>query len=201
MSRDPRIDAYIAKAAPFARPLLTQMREFIHAACPEVEETIKWSTPWYDFHGPLMATPAFKAHARVMFWKHPIMPDHGADPALIATLARMGSIDEMPSKAQMAKLITLAMRLNTEGVVAKKAPPVKKSARIVVPELLDAAFAKKKKAKSNFDAMTPGQRRDYCEWIDGAKRDATKATRVAKAIAQLSEGKTLNWAYASPAKT
>ena len=43
--KDPRVDAYIKKAADFARPILEEIRTRVRAACPDVEETIKWGTP------------------------------------------------------------------------------------------------------------------------------------------------------------
>src|SRR5678816_4378920 len=68
-SKDPRVDTYIAKSADFAKPILTHIRETVHAACPEVEESMKWSMPAFSYHGPLMNMAAFKAHATVGFWK------------------------------------------------------------------------------------------------------------------------------------
>ena len=61
-TRDKRIDAYIAKAAPFARPILTHLRGVVHTACPDVEETLKWGAPAYMHHGILCITAAFTAH-------------------------------------------------------------------------------------------------------------------------------------------
>ncbi len=61
-ARDPHIDACIAKSAPFARPILTQRREVVHAACPEVEETMKWGSPHCDNTGMMCGMAAFMAH-------------------------------------------------------------------------------------------------------------------------------------------
>jgi uncharacterized protein YdhG (YjbR/CyaY superfamily) len=44
-NRDPRVDAYIRNAAPFAQPILTTIRDTVHASCPDVEEAMKWSFP------------------------------------------------------------------------------------------------------------------------------------------------------------
>ena len=52
-SRDKRVDAYIAKSSEFARPILRQLRDIVHEACPEVEETIKWGFPHFDYKGML----------------------------------------------------------------------------------------------------------------------------------------------------
>ena len=70
MSREPRIDAYIAKAAPFARPILEKARERVHATLPDAEETIKWGMPAYTVGGKIvLITAAFKAHAALNFWR------------------------------------------------------------------------------------------------------------------------------------
>ena len=59
---DPRVNAYIAKAQPFAKPILIRFRKAVHAGCPDVTETMKWSFPHFDYKGVLCSTAAFKAH-------------------------------------------------------------------------------------------------------------------------------------------
>ena len=67
--RDPRIDAYIAKSASFAKPILKYLRKVVHAGCPQVEETIKWSMPHFDYKGMMCGMAAFKEHCAFGFWK------------------------------------------------------------------------------------------------------------------------------------
>ena len=67
--KDKRVDAYIAKSAPFAQPILNHLRELVHKACPDVEETIKWSFAFFDYKGPLFSMAAFKEHCAFGFWK------------------------------------------------------------------------------------------------------------------------------------
>ena len=50
---DPRIDAYIAKSAEFAQPILKHLRELVHQTCPAVQETLKWSMPSFVHKGLL----------------------------------------------------------------------------------------------------------------------------------------------------
>ena len=81
---DPRIDAYLARAAAFAQPLLSRLREDVHAACPEVVETIKWSRPHFLLDGKLLCgMSAFKAHCAFGFWERA-----GAEPAGRRTVSR-----------------------------------------------------------------------------------------------------------------
>ncbi|MBA2563407.1 MAG: DUF1801 domain-containing protein, partial [Chitinophagaceae bacterium] len=72
---DPRIDAYINKAAPFAQPILHHIRQLVHKACPQVEETIKWSFPHFDYKGMLCNMAAMKQHCSFGFWKASLMAD------------------------------------------------------------------------------------------------------------------------------
>ena len=111
------------------------------------------------------------------------------------------SVDDMPTDAVLLKYMRKAVSLNEPAAVAKQKAKKKvarkttKKAAPPVPRILATAMAKKKKAKSFFDGLSPSCQREYCEWIDEAKRDATKEKRVATAIEWLAEGKTRNWKY------
>src|SRR3569832_1873326 len=67
--KDRRIDAYIEKAQPFAKPVLRHFRKLVHQACPDVEETVKWGMPSFYYKGLMVGMAAFKAHAVIGFWK------------------------------------------------------------------------------------------------------------------------------------
>jgi uncharacterized protein YdeI (YjbR/CyaY-like superfamily) len=47
----------------------------------------------------------------------------------------------------------------------------------------------------NFEAFAPSCRREYLMWVADAKRDETRARRIAQAVAQIGEGKKMNWKY------
>lgn len=199
-SRDPRIDAYIARAAEFARPILEHLRAVVHEACPDVQETIKWSMPFFDHHGPLANMAAFKAHAAFGFWKGAMIVDAAGRPAEAAMgqFGRLTAVADLPPKRVLIGYVKQAVKLNEQGVkavrgTAKPKPPAVPSAAFA------AALARNRKARAGFDAASPGCRREYVEWIDEAKREETRDTRIAKAIAQLAEGKSLHWRYERPA--
>ena len=78
MSTDPRVDAYIAKSAPFARPILTYIRKAVHTGCPDVEETMKWSFPHFVYKGVLCSMASFKAHCAFGFWKASLLEGVGS---------------------------------------------------------------------------------------------------------------------------
>ena len=88
LSRDARIDAYIAKAAPFAQPILDHVRARVHAVVPDVEETLKWSAPAFTVDGKiLLIMAAFKAHAALNFWRGQELGDGAPRPARWASSA------------------------------------------------------------------------------------------------------------------
>jgi uncharacterized protein YdeI (YjbR/CyaY-like superfamily) len=197
VSRDPRIDAYIEKAQPFARPILEKVRERVHAVIPDVEEAIKWSMPAYLADGKIVAiTSAFKAHAALNFWRGQELRGTETNADAMGQFGKLKSVDDLPSGPELDRLIRDAAEL------AKSAPAPRKTKHEPkpVPELrpeFAAALDKAPKAKATFEAFAPSCRREYLEWIAEAKRDETRAKRIATAIEWLSEGKRRNWKYES----
>ena len=121
-TRDPRVDAYIAKSADFAKPILTHIRETVHAACPDVEESMKWSMPFFSHHGPLMNMSAFKEHAAFGFWKGALVLGRGSgdDERAMGQFGRITSVKDLPPKRELTALIKKAMKLNEEGVKVER---------------------------------------------------------------------------------
>lgn len=195
---DRRVDAYIAKSADFARPILEEIRARVHEACPEAQETIKWSTPHFDYKGPLCAMSAFKAHCLFIFWKSPLVltGKDGADTT--ARLRRLTRASDLPPRKVMREYIRKAMALNESGTKLKRVPAPKKP--IAVPADFKAALAKNRRAQEAFDAFSPSHRREYLEWITDAKSDETRKRRLVQAIEWMAEGKPRNWKY-MPAKS
>lgn len=197
--RDSRIDAYIAKQKEFAKPILTHLRDVVHGACPNVEETLKWSSPFFDYKGqPMCNMAAFKEHAAFSFWKAPLIEGLGPNSANggegAGNMGRLTTVKDLPSKKALTSFIESAMKLNDDGIVVAKARKTPKAEAKVPPELA-AALAKNKKAKAAFENFPPGHRREYIDWITEAKREETKAKRVAQAVEWIAEGKSRNWKY------
>ena len=193
---NPAVDGYIAKAAPFAPPILEAIRKAYHRAHPEIVEVIKWGVPHFDYKGPLGNMAAFKQHVGYGFWKSKLMDDpHGI---LVAGERAMGGmkvrgITELPSEKVLVSYIRQAIRLNEAGV--KVARPKRDDAPVGVPEDLAAALSRSAAARTTFEAFPPGRRREYVEWIVEAKQEATRQKRLATAIEWLAEGKPRNWKY------
>jgi uncharacterized protein YdeI (YjbR/CyaY-like superfamily) len=194
-----RIDAYIETKADFAKPILNHIRKLVHKACPEVEETIKWGMPFFDYKGSMCMMAAFKEHCTLGFWKAKLMNDpegilQVADRAAMGNFDRITSLKDLPSDKIMIAYIKEAARLNEENikVAPKKKVPV---AVLEVPVDLTAALKKNKQAKAVFDNFPPGKRKDYIEWITEAKTEATKLKRIETAVEWIAEGKGRNWKY------
>jgi len=193
---DPRIDAYIERAAPFARPILARVRELVHEGCPQVEETIKWGMPTFVYAGGILCgMAAFKQHASFGFWKHALVIGEGEPRDGMGSYGKMVSLKDLPPKKTLIAHIRKAMKLNEDGV---KAPATRRSAPKPPPETpadLVAALNKNKAAKSVYDAFPPSCKREYVEWIVEAKREETRAKRLAQAVEWMAEGKRRNWKY------
>ena len=194
--RDPRIDAYIAKSAAFARPILEHLRHRIHAACPDVEESIKWGMPFFSYKAaPMCMMAAFKQHCSFGFWlsKEVIA---GSNEDGMGQFGKLASLKDLPSDKQLASWLKKAMALNEAGV--KKARP-KAAAKPAptLPDDLSALFAKRQHAAARkaWESFPPGAQREYLEWIGEAKTDATRQKRLATTLEWLAEGKRRHWKY------
>jgi uncharacterized protein YdeI (YjbR/CyaY-like superfamily) len=193
------VDAYIAKSAAFSRQILEKIRSLFHRACPEIEETIKWGFPHFEYKGIVGSMAAFKKHACFGFWKGKLVSDphnlfNGRGHTAL-NAAKINDISALPPDGILIKYILEAVALNAAGV---KAPPPKKKPRkadLEVPDDLMAAMKKNKRALVVFEAFSPSHQREYVEWISEAKQAATRQRRLATAIEWIAQGKPRNWKY------
>jgi uncharacterized protein YdeI (YjbR/CyaY-like superfamily) len=194
--KDPRVDAYIAKAADFAKPILNQLRDAVHASCPDVEEDMKWRFPHFLYRGMLCSMASFKEHAAFNFWKGALIFDDDAKSGeAMGHLGRLTKPSDLPAKKVLADYIKKAVALNDEGVKVARAPKRAASSVVRIPEDLAAALKKNKKAQAAFEAFSPSHRREYVEWITDAKGAETRARRLQTALEWIAEGKSRNWKY------
>lgn len=195
MSREPRIDAYVAKAQPFAQPILEKVRERVHAVVPGVEEAMKWSMPAYLADGKIiLITSAFKGHAALNFWRGQEIGDGQPKAGAMGQFGRLRSIGDLPRDAELDSLIREAAELAKRAPAPRKTKHAPKPPPEMHPELA-AALDRAPNAKAAFNNFAPSHRREYLEWIGEAKRDETRQKRIATAIEWLSEGKKRNWQY------
>lgn len=202
-SMDPRIDAYIEKAAAFAQPVLTHIRKLMHQACPRVTESVKWGMPFFMQDGVILShMAAFKQHCAFGFWgpqmKKVLKRDglHSSD--AMGVMGRITGLKDLPPDKELLAYMQHAAELiesgkRTKSIERPRNHKPKKEVR-VLPELT-AALKKNKLANKAFAGFSPSCRREYVDWIAEAKRPETKVKRIAQAVAWIAEGKSRNWKY------
>lgn len=199
---DPRVDAYIEKSQPFARPVLEHLRRLIHLACPEISETIKWGFPNFEYKGLVCSMASFKSHCAFNFWKAALMKDAEkfipptGKPAM-GHFNRITAIDDLPPEATIIGYIKEAVSLNEAKVSVPKKRQTGKQADII-PEPFLIALKGNTQALSNFDKMPPGHKREYIQWITEAKTETTQTRRINTAVEWIAEGRGRNWKYERP---
>jgi len=202
---NPKVDAYLAKVQPFAQPIMTHLRQLVHKACPEIEETIKWSRPFFEYRGAILCNmSAFKEHCSFGFWGEEI----GAvlrEAGVVAedgmgSLGRITSVADLPSDKQMLGWIRQAAAFVDNGqytspIAARRKVVKPHKSALETPAEFAAALRRNKKASAVFAAFSPSCKREYLEWIADAKRPETRDKRIVTAVEWIAEGKQRNWKY------
>lgn len=197
---DKRVDAYITKSADFTKPILNHIRALIHKTCPNVEETIKWGFPNFEYKGPMCSMASFKQHCAFTFWKAALLDEKskleiGEGRSAMGHIGKITSVKDLPSDKIMITMIKQAMKLNDEGVKIKKTTNKVSEEEATAPDYFLKAIAKNKKAQKHFYDFPNGQKKEYIVWITEAKTEETRNKRMATAIEWISEGKRRNWKY------
>ncbi len=198
---DERITNYISKSADFAQPILNQLRELVHDFCPEVEEGMKWSMPFFMYRGKILCNMAsFKNHCSFGFWLHSEMSDlHGifkrSAEGGMGSLGKISSMDDLPKVDKLGAYILEAMSLIEQGTIPRELNPKFKKPLAEIPSELIAALESDPKAKTVFESFPPSHQREYINWITEAKREETKQRRIRQTIENLLEGKSKDWKY------
>jgi uncharacterized protein YdhG (YjbR/CyaY superfamily) len=194
-TKDPRVDAYIANANPFARPILKKLRAWMHKHCPDCVETIKWSAPHFEYKDKMYGgMSAFKEHCAFGFW-HPMMRRNDNSLEGMGSFGKIRSLADLPAEGHFATMAQEAMKLTDENV-KPPAKPRKERETLFVPPDLKAALAKSKKAAATFEAFSYSHKKEYIQWISEAKREETRVARLKQAVAMMAEGKQRHWKYA-----
>ena len=201
-TKDKRIDSYIEKSQDFARPILIHLRALVHQGCPEVQETIKWGFPHFDYKGILCSMASFKSHCAFGFWKGNLVKGVPAGVEKIGETAmgqfgRITSIKDLPKDAVILDMIRQAMKLNDAGIRRVEPGKLKeKKKELEIPEYFMKAVSKNKKALATFESFSYSNKKDYLEWVTEAKSEETRNSRLKTTVEWLSEGKIRNWKYA-----
>jgi uncharacterized protein YdeI (YjbR/CyaY-like superfamily) len=197
--RDPRIDAKIAAAPEYAKPILVRLRKLAHQGCPEAEETLKWGMSHFTYHGSILfGMGCFKAHVAMGFWLGHLIVGDKASEAAMGQFGRLTSVKDLPPDKVILAFIKKAMKLIDAGAKnptrsaearAKPKPPPK------APAFLQAAFRGDAQAAAGYKSLSPGKQREYVDWLQEAKTEATRDKRLAQALEWMAEGKGRNWKY------
>lgn len=200
--KDPRVDAYIAKSADFARPILTHLRKLIHDNCPPVEETMKWSFPHFTYKGPADRSPrilcmmaSFKQHCAFGFWYRANMIENQQAAPAMGQYGRITSLADLPKDKVLVQQIKEAIKVHDGGVKLRASARPSEKKDLEVPDYLTAALKKNKKALATFERFNYSNKKEYVEWITEAKTDETRKKRLDTAMEWMSEGKVRNWKY------
>ena len=202
-TKEKKIDAYIAKSADFAKPILLHIRQLVHKACPDVEEKMKWSMPFFDYKGEMLCHMAsFKQHAVMGFWKATLMKDsilveNARSETAMGHLGKITSLKDLPSDKKITAWIKEAMLLNDKGIKLPAKTKTVVKTEMAVPDYFEKALAKNKKAKQVFEKFPPSHKKEYLMWITEAKTEETRNKRMATALDWIAEGKGRNWKYES----
>jgi len=195
--KDKRVDAYIAKAAPHAKPTLTKIREMVHDAAPDCEEDIKWGAPAFmEDGGILLIMAAFKNHCAVNFWKgSSFIPEERRQGEGFGNIGRILDVKDLPAKKEFTAWVKTAIERNKDGTPSPMKRTAKAKKPVEIPDYFMAAIKKNKKAFATYEKFSPSHKREYIEWITDAKTDATRDRRVAQAVEWMAEGKPRMWKY------
>jgi uncharacterized protein YdeI (YjbR/CyaY-like superfamily) len=197
---DNRVDAYIEKSTEFARPILNHIRELVHRASPQITETIKWGFPHFDYKGTVCSMASFKQHCAFGFWKSSLLPDpqgvlNSETEAAMGQFGRISSLADLPADDILIQFIRDAVLLNETGAKISSKKTETKKTDLEIPGYLIEALSKNPLAESYFNKSAYSHKKEYVEWIAGAKTESTRQKRMETALEWLSEGKSRNWKY------
>jgi hypothetical protein len=195
--KDPRVDAYIAKSASFAQPVLKHLRMLVHKADPGIEETIKWRMPTFTHDGIVCGMAAFKQHCSFGLWKGALIlgKDGKRVDDAMGQFGRIISRKDLPPDRQLIAYIKKAVQLNKAGTKVPGKPKARRATPLRVPGYFMAAISKDARALEVFQGLSASHRNEYVEWVTGAKQEETRQKRLATTVSWLRDGKNMNWRY------
>jgi uncharacterized protein YdeI (YjbR/CyaY-like superfamily) len=197
---DPRVDAFIAKSADFAKPVLMHIRDVVHRASPLINENIKWGMPFFEYKGPVCMMASFKQHCAFGFWKASRLNDpegllKGSDEeASAGSFGRLNSLADLPSDEALIGFVHQMIAINESGIKEVKKPAGAK-AELAMPADFDKLLRDNLAAMGHYETFSPSKKREYLEWFEEAKSDATREKRIQQALEWITEGKSRHWKY------
>ncbi|MBX3239992.1 MAG: DUF1801 domain-containing protein [Chitinophagaceae bacterium] len=161
-------------------------------------ETVKWGIPAFTHNGKnVLGLAGFKNHFTIWFYNGVFLKDKyrvlvNAQEGKTKSMRqwRFTSMDEIDEK-KVLEYISDAISVEEKGlkITPEKFQPA------AVPELLANAFAKTKSLKAAFDKLTPGRQKEYILYLNEARQEATKLSRVEKIKPMILQGVGLHDKY------
>lgn len=199
MQAQERINLYIAEQPEWQRKVLVRLRQIIHSADENIEETWRWNGPHFDHDGIMIGMAGFKSFVSVWFHKGSLVKDSqglfekqekGEEKGMRAYKVHEG--EEIKEKAFL-DLVKQAIKVNASGAKLTDAKPPRKA--LVVPPELEQVLKKDESAWSHWGAFSYSAKKEYVEWVTDAKQEETRKRRIAKALEMIREGMERNDKY------
>jgi uncharacterized protein YdeI (YjbR/CyaY-like superfamily) len=187
------ITDYIKEMPEFSKAICTKLRSIILNADDSLAEEWKWG-PHYASNGMVCGYGGFKQHVKLTFFNGDSMKDakklfnHCVDNEFSRSIKYV-DVSEIDEKTLTA-YIKESIAINKKGYKREV-----KNKEVETPADLEKALAKNKKAKTFYDALTYGYKKEFVEWVTTAKREETRNDRIAKTVAMCEEGRKLNDKY------
>jgi uncharacterized protein YdeI (YjbR/CyaY-like superfamily) len=187
------IDESISQAEPFAQPICKKLRSIIFKAEPTIIEDWKWGPNYYKA-GMVCGFWYFKKHVTLTFFQGVLLKDKKKilleNPGNLHNRhIKFTDVKDINEKL-LIEYITEAVMNNEKGLKLTEAP----DKTVVIPDDFKKLLTKNKTLK-NFEAMSYSKRKDYVQWIEGAKQSETRMKRIDQALEKIAEHQGLNDKY------
>jgi hypothetical protein len=190
-TRDP--DEWLENAPPFSRQMAVQLREWFLHWEPELTESIKWNVLCFSGRKLVCGISACKKHVGIPFFRGTELDDpaglfSGGEANTNIRAIRLTSLETLNRDA-LRVLLQSAVALDSQPEIP--AAPKQKREPWPVPEFFAKALAMKKHraAAAGFAKLSPSCQREWLVWVSTAKRDETRARRLAETLAALALGR------------
>lgn len=188
-----RVDGYIQELPTWSKEICNKLRKIILSSSTKIVEDWKWG-PNYYYQGMICGYGAFKNHVSFVFFQGALM----SDPHKILK-ENEGNLHNRHIKFTSAKEINATV---LKGYIKEAMKNNELGEKIVQPKsktvTLHDDFVKalqKAKLRLKFEGYTYYKQKEISEWISAAKQDATRESRIEKAIEMILVGKSLNDKY------
>jgi hypothetical protein len=189
-TRDP--DQWLETAPDFSRPMVAELRDWIFRTAPDLTESIKWNVLCFSGRKLVCGLSACQKHVAFVFFRGTELPD----PAGLFDAAGAGNTNirsiRLTSTAKLNRKALTALLLSAADLdLRPDVPPAPKVQRAPwpIPDFFAAALKKNKKAAAAFASFAPTYQREYIVWLTTAKREETRAQRLAQTLQALTAGR------------